>query len=88
MKSSIKVIFIISLFVCVLVKGQANQNQECRCSCREPQRPTEQGRPGKKGPPGPPGPTGLRGIPGSCACNPNEINRLNSTIQSLIGENF
>ena len=86
-------IFILSacLFVCTNVLGQTFRNQECRCSCATTEpfiRIVEQGRPGKVGPPGPPGPMGLIGAPGSCGCDPNEIERLNSTIQTLLGENI
>ena len=84
-------IFILSacLFACTNVLGQTNRNQECRCSCATTEpfiRSAEQGRPGKIGPPGPPGPMGLVGAPGSCGCDPNEIERLNSTIQTLLGK--
>ena len=86
-------IFILSacLFVCTNVLGQTNQNQECCCSCATTEpfiRIVEQGRPGKVGPPGPPGPMGLVGAPGSCQCDPNEIERLNSTIQTLLGKDI
>ena len=86
-------IFILSacLFVCTNVLGQTNRNQECRCSCATTEpfiRTVEQGRPGKVGPPGILVPMGLVGAPGSCGCDPNEIERLNSTIQTLLGENI
>ena len=89
MKSKMFFLMATCLLACASVLGQANRNQECRCSCATTEpfiRTSEQGRPGKIGPPGPPGPMGLVGAPGSCGCDPNEIERLNSTIQTLLGK--
>ena len=46
----------------------------------------QQGRPGKLGSSGPPGPKGDQGETGECGCDPNEVERLNRTIQQLQGK--
>ena len=89
MKSETIFILLACSFACTNVLGQTNRNQECRCSCATTEpfvRTLEQRRPGKVGPPGLPDPRGLVGAPGSCGCDPNEIERLNSTIQTLLGK--
>ena len=45
-----------------------------------------QGHPGKIGPRGPPGLLGEIGEPGTCACNPNEIEQLREENRLQDGE--
>ena len=42
----------------------------------------QQGRPGSIGPIGPAGPSGPPGAPGECACDPNEIERLRTEMET------
>ena len=74
---------------CVLSQSGHEEEEMCFPFCRAPSlRPPsgQQGHPGKLGPSGPPGPKGDQGEAGECGCDPNEVQRLNRTIQKLQGK--